>query len=168
MSFERFPTDQQIYDAKMTRAQYTRAYQAQERQQKLQTQRAANTTADVTRSSSRFNPPDDPRLVAELARLRANRQVGVGGEIQTTPESLIPHLDATSESQARDGFFFFAFKHHTSDQRESGLLRFAHAIHILDFRAVFQSPSDPIRQLALKIIQSPEAVARFAEKGWTA
>jgi hypothetical protein len=168
--FVQHPTDQQVWDSKVgSRAAYTRAYQAQERQQKLQTQRAANTTPDVTRSSSRFNPPDDPKIIAERQRLRASRQIPVGGEMQPAASaSVIPYLDSTSEANARDGYFYFAYKYHTPEQRESGLLKFARALHQLPFNAVFQGKSDVIRQLALKLIQSPEAIARFAEKGWTA
>jgi hypothetical protein len=162
------PSDQMVFDSPYRhsgRRAYLKAYQAQERQQKLDSQRTAN-TVDVSRSSSRFNPPSDPAVEKAFIQRRASH-VATGGVIEA-PKSLIPFLDATSESQAKDGFFFYSYKHHTPERREEGLLRFARALHLLPFSAVFQGKDDAVRQIALRIITSPEAVTRFAEKGWTA
>jgi hypothetical protein len=167
--FVQHPTDQQVWDSKVgSRAAYTRAYQAQERQQKLQTQMDANNTPDVTRRSDRFAPPDDPKIVAEHKRLRAVHQVAKGRVMHPAPvANVIPFLDPTSERQASEAYWWYGYKHtggyiHGGDPREQGLLKFAKALHLIPYAAVFQGENDPCRQLTLKIIESAEAAKRFA------
>jgi hypothetical protein len=169
MTFERFPSDQTIYDSGLgSRAAYTRAYQAQERQQKIQDRIHANTSQSRERSGSRFNPPDDPKIVAEHARLRASHQVAKGGVMQPAPiANVLPSLDPTSERQASEAYRWYGYKHtggyiHGGDPREQGLLKFAKALHLIPYAAVFQGENDPCRQLTLKIIESAEAAKRFA------
>jgi hypothetical protein len=71
------PTDQQIYDAGLTRAGYKLAYQAQQRTRRLEEQRAANTVTGVERSGSRFYPGGVPASKLKLwqEQQRANAPV---------------------------------------------------------------------------------------------
>lgn len=163
------PTDEQIFQSpykhsSRPRAAYLKAYAAQERQTKSDQQRAANTTPDVTRSPARFNPPDDERIVKEHQRLRAAHR----GFAETPVQQVqIPVLDATGERLAAEAFWWYStplIHPDDSAHREMALLRWARILKLLPDNAVFQGGDDPIRSLALRLIQSPGAAARFAGK----
>jgi hypothetical protein len=98
---DRYYTDQEIHERGFdSRAAFNRRMAQVEAQAKRDAARAAN-TVDTGRSSCRFNPPDDQRIVAEHQRLRASHQVAKGGVIQPAPiANVIPFLDPTSERQA--------------------------------------------------------------------
>lgn len=167
------PTDEQIWrspykNSSRPRAAYLKAYQEQCRSAKLATERAAN-TVETDRSPSRFAPPDDPRIVSEHKRLRAVHR----GFTETEPPKIqIPMLDAKSEADAKDAYFWFVskFRHGGDDSayRAMGLLKFARALHLIPSNAGFTNADDPIRLLTLKLIRSKDAFERFSEKGWTA
>jgi hypothetical protein len=160
------PSDQVVYDSGLgSRRAYLKAYQAQERTAKLESQRQSNITPDVTRSASRFSPPASAEAIAARQRQFETRQIARGGVISAapaTPRNLIPHLDADSESKAAEAYWYIGYPHHrNTDKQEEGLLRFAKALHLIHYAAVFQK-DDPIRKIALDIYRSDEATKRFA------
>jgi hypothetical protein len=161
--FVQHPTDQQVWDSKVgSRAAYTRAYQAQERQKKIQDRIDANTSQSPERSGSRFNPPDDPRIVAEHLRLRASHQIAVGGVMQpVAPTNKLTTLSPADERKAAEAWWWMTYPHHPSQYRESGLLMFAKAFHLLPGAAVFQGDNDPIRLLTISWVNTEEARKRF-------
>jgi hypothetical protein len=161
------PTDQQVYEFGNSRAAYSRAFAAQERRKKLEAERAANNVSgDFTpRSASRFNSPDDPRVVAELTRRR--NQIATGGIItadDSQPTITIPALSAEDERKAAEAYWWIFYPHHGASEAEVGLLKFARALHLLPDTAVFQGSTDIVRQLAIGLVKSDEAKRRFAGK----
>jgi hypothetical protein len=77
MEYVQFPSDQQIYDAGLSRAGYKLAYQTQQRTRKLEAQRQANTVQGVERHGSRFYEGGTPvtKLKAWQEQQRANAPV---------------------------------------------------------------------------------------------
>jgi hypothetical protein len=163
------PTDQQVWDfcggSGNARATYSRAFASQEKRKQLELQRTENNAGAgfTPRSASRYNEPDDPRVVAELTRRR--NQIFTGGIItsdDSQPSNLIPALSPEDERKAAEGYWWVMYPHHGASEAEKGLLSFARALHLLPDTAVFKEKTDPIRLLAIKLVQSEEAKRRFA------
>lgn len=102
MDYVEHPTDQQIYNAGLSRAGYMKAYQAQQRARRLEEQRAANTAVGYEpRRSDRFMPAGAAGIPVSKNRLAEQIKNEQEEKLRTTYAEFVA-FEKFETAQGRD------------------------------------------------------------------